>query len=140
MLYAFVVFFFCKQKTAYEMRISDWSSDVCSSDLAHLLDFFGQREQKRTQHLAARVPEPRFALVGSEVADSQESVIFIPKCEIFVHQFADARLETFQCNAPSVSTKVGHLCSGLFEQGEHHLKIGRAHVLTPVTTAHLVCR
>src|SRR3546814_4717337 len=26
-------FFFCKQKTAYEWRISDWSSDVCSSDL-----------------------------------------------------------------------------------------------------------
>src|SRR3546814_9863786 len=30
----FVLFFFFKQKTAYEMRISDWSSDVCSSDLA----------------------------------------------------------------------------------------------------------
>src|SRR3546814_8294794 len=29
----FVVFFFFKQKTAYEMSISDWSSDVCSSDL-----------------------------------------------------------------------------------------------------------
>src|SRR3546814_1432879 len=28
------VFFFFKQKTAYELRISDWSSDVCSSDLA----------------------------------------------------------------------------------------------------------
>src|SRR3546814_8944832 len=28
------LFFFFKQKTAYEMRISDWSSDVCSSDLA----------------------------------------------------------------------------------------------------------
>src|SRR3546814_6392987 len=27
-------FFFFKQKTAYELRISDWSSDVCSSDLA----------------------------------------------------------------------------------------------------------
>src|SRR3546814_6886478 len=27
--------FFVKQKTAYEMRISDWSSDVCSSDLSH---------------------------------------------------------------------------------------------------------
>src|SRR3546814_3857140 len=27
------VFFFFKQKTAYELRISDWSSDVCSSDL-----------------------------------------------------------------------------------------------------------
>src|SRR3546814_1893550 len=30
---SFSVFFFFKQKTAYEMRISDWSSDVCSSDL-----------------------------------------------------------------------------------------------------------
>src|SRR3546814_2461648 len=29
----FCIFFFFKQKTAYEMRISDWSSDVCSSDL-----------------------------------------------------------------------------------------------------------
>src|SRR3546814_15842543 len=29
----FCLFFCCKQKTAYEMRISDWSSDVCSSDL-----------------------------------------------------------------------------------------------------------
>src|SRR3546814_4931750 len=29
----FFTFFFFKQKTAYEMRISDWSSDVCSSDL-----------------------------------------------------------------------------------------------------------
>src|SRR3546814_2138610 len=37
LLYSYVVFlfvfFFFKQKTAYEMRISDWSSDVCSSDL-----------------------------------------------------------------------------------------------------------
>src|SRR3546814_7105305 len=36
----FLVFFFCffKQKTAYEMRISDWSSDVCSSDLFVFMD------------------------------------------------------------------------------------------------------
>src|SRR3546814_2648413 len=32
-VYYSCVFFFFKQKTAYEMRISDWSSDVCSSDL-----------------------------------------------------------------------------------------------------------
>src|SRR3546814_9783094 len=32
------VFFFFKQKTAYEMRIRDWSSDVCSSDLRGLAD------------------------------------------------------------------------------------------------------
>src|SRR3546814_16019391 len=33
LLFSIVLFFFFKQKTAYEMRISDWSSDVCSSDL-----------------------------------------------------------------------------------------------------------
>src|SRR3546814_16326609 len=45
------VFFFFKQKTAYEMRISDWSSDVCSSDL-------------KTQALSAAKParRSRFAL------------------------------------------------------------------------------
>src|SRR3546814_4857717 len=35
MYFVFLFFFFFKQKTAYEMRISDWSSDVCSSDLFH---------------------------------------------------------------------------------------------------------
>src|SRR3546814_8661474 len=34
-----VFFFFFKQKTAYEMRISDWSSDVCSSDLQNRRHF-----------------------------------------------------------------------------------------------------
>src|SRR3546814_6738373 len=35
----FIMFLFFKQKTAYEMRISDWSSDVCSSDLTQDQDF-----------------------------------------------------------------------------------------------------
>src|SRR3546814_12789221 len=34
--------FFIKQKTAYEMRISDWSSDVCSSDLHVLLELLAE--------------------------------------------------------------------------------------------------
>src|SRR3546814_3983550 len=42
-------FFFFKQKTAYEMRISDWSSDVCSSDL--------QWGQARNQSSEGRVAE-----------------------------------------------------------------------------------
>src|SRR3546814_4372873 len=36
LFYLVCCFFFFKQKTAYEMRISDWSSDVCSSDLRAL--------------------------------------------------------------------------------------------------------
>src|SRR3546814_9125144 len=38
------VFFFFKQKTAYEMRISDWSSDVCSSDLKRRARITATRE------------------------------------------------------------------------------------------------
>src|SRR3546814_4437969 len=44
-----VVFVFIKQKTAYEMRISDWSSDVCSSDLQ--LVAFLQTAQDRDRGL-----------------------------------------------------------------------------------------
>src|SRR3546814_7401640 len=58
----FCFFFFFKQKTAYEMRISDWSSDVCSSDLdrdgaAELFDAympFTRYEQQPGYGLAVR--------------------------------------------------------------------------------------
>src|SRR3546814_3982377 len=40
-----LLFFFFKQKTAYEMRISDWSSDVCSSDLKRTgMVFIGENQ------------------------------------------------------------------------------------------------
>src|SRR3546814_8138578 len=42
-----LIFFFFKQKTAYEMRISDWSSDVCSSDLGVQLGHQGLHERAR---------------------------------------------------------------------------------------------
>src|SRR3546814_3498739 len=45
MLFICSVFFF-KQKTAYEMRISDWSSDVCSSDLYYPHQFSGGQKQR----------------------------------------------------------------------------------------------
>src|SRR3546814_1659260 len=49
------VFFFFKQKTAYEMRISDWSSDVCSSDLPG---------QDRPAGHGLCAPRPRGRLAG----------------------------------------------------------------------------
>src|SRR3546814_7044634 len=51
------IFFFFKQKTAYEMRISDWSSDVCSSDL-------------RRSHSENRGRQRDFVRRGSEPARS----------------------------------------------------------------------
>src|SRR3546814_7207571 len=46
-------FFFFKQKTAYYMRISDWSSDVCSSDLVGLFWLRVPHEEKRIQDITA---------------------------------------------------------------------------------------
>src|SRR3546814_15968332 len=45
-------FFFFKQKTAYEMRISDWSSDVCSSDLNGALFFWFFIHPRGTRRVA----------------------------------------------------------------------------------------
>src|SRR3546814_8972414 len=47
-LFSLFGFFFFKQKTAYEMRISDWSSDVCSSDL-----YFSEIPDRRQIHVGA---------------------------------------------------------------------------------------
>src|SRR3546814_10327880 len=55
-----VVFFFFKQKTAYEMRISDWSSDVCSSDLLsqfrHFLGPFKRCAVPCRRHALSMIP------------------------------------------------------------------------------------
>src|SRR3546814_5455233 len=64
-------FFFFKQETAYELRISDWSSDVCSSDL--------------TDRIEQPVGEPRLALVEKCLRDID---IFADHC---THRHVAAR-------------------------------------------------
>src|SRR3546814_16006718 len=69
----FVVFFF-NQKTAYEMRISDWSSDVCSSDLQRAA-VGAQRAGRRVgaggdaveQHRLGQRADDAFGIVGGNV-------------------------------------------------------------------------
>src|SRR3546814_3947747 len=50
------MFFFFKQKTAYEMRISDWSSDVCSSDLRSWRDAAAHCLRGEARHGHVRPP------------------------------------------------------------------------------------
>src|SRR3546814_14079770 len=64
-------FFFFKQKTAYEMRISDWSSDVCSSDLQ-----FDQRHRRRIEVLRAVLfnrPGDIFAQLHTELIEGVDT-------------------------------------------------------------------
>src|SRR3546814_4188835 len=73
-----VIFFFIKQKTAYEMRISDWSSDVCSSDL-----FCGARAEilalQHETHRDIPSPDPLDGFVHScerhDIDDSRDAML-----------------------------------------------------------------
>src|SRR3546814_5036597 len=60
-------FFFFKQKTAYEMRISDWSSDVCSSDLRPLA------ADLEVLDLVEITPQPRRRLACGTIHDGDEA-------------------------------------------------------------------
>src|SRR3546814_7642503 len=94
MFWMFVVFCFFKQKTAYEMRISDWSSDVCSSDLggAAAAVFRQQQRELRTftggaahddiaaQHLGERAAD-RQAKTGAAVATAGGAVALFERLE-----------------------------------------------------------
>src|SRR3546814_14314158 len=57
-----MLFFFCKQRTAYELRISDWSSDVCSSDLKRCALYVGN--DSGLMHIAAASGIPTLGLFG----------------------------------------------------------------------------
>src|SRR3546814_8335432 len=61
------VFFFFKQKTAYELRISDWSSDVCSSDLISN-DPFERQEYWRAVERSERTPKTHEIILDPEAS------------------------------------------------------------------------
>src|SRR3546814_15613770 len=72
-----LLFFFFKQKTAYEMRISDWSSDVCSSDLGRPQQNTRHRDPRRRQsdrpghpQFSAKRVEQRTARIQTGIAGS----------------------------------------------------------------------
>src|SRR3546814_1765906 len=78
-------FFFFKQKTAYEMRISDWSSDVCSSDLRDraVVDrgTVGDRDRLFADHMRVGVEDDvphhvrPIALIGDRVRFVREGIV-----------------------------------------------------------------
>src|SRR3546814_7194898 len=76
------VFFFFKQKTAYEMRISDWSSDVCSSDLERGL---------APPRIETFDPVPQFG----KRHDAQVKLLFVDRGEPVHHAGIGTRLCPF---------------------------------------------
>src|SRR3546814_19202322 len=99
-------FFFFKQKTAYEMRISDWSSDVCSSDLAVLFNL---------------LEGPIFLFAGKGCRTVHVDV---------VDRIHDHAFEAISDDALKLDTVASQFLFGLLEQvvglGLLELEIGRA--------------
>src|SRR3546814_10531992 len=120
-------FFFFKQKTAYEMRISDWSSDVCSSDLtlAYEMNLAAAKLAREAADAASTPDKPRF--VAGALGPTNRTASISPdvndpgKRNVSYEELVEAYVEQ------------GH---GLFDGGVDlllietifdTLKIGRAH-------------
>src|SRR3546814_4971374 len=93
-------FFFFKQKTAYEMRISDWSSDVCSSDLAEV------------DRNAGTVPLDVSASSGLPVSLSidDEEVATLSETSLNILRLGTVRITATQTGDRSEERRVGKEC------------------------------
>src|SRR3546814_9413594 len=107
-----MVFFFFKQKTAYGMRISDWSSDVCSSDLA-----------ERTEHICDLLQT--LARIGKTIGTAAASA----------HDQIDLILDAREIGADFVrylghqrSARPMYTATARVELAGIRQQIGRAHV------------
>src|SRR3546814_4293297 len=89
------VFFFFRQKTAYEMRISDWSSDVCSSDLCAM--------QKGVKDRAL-VPDQVVRRIMADMCAQRVLSSRTPQCPVPGSAFQQRR--EYDCGVPPCSVHV----------------------------------
>src|SRR3546814_9836694 len=135
-----------KQKTAYEMRISDWSSDVCSSDLRTAEAVFAEKGRRVDYLVGTMIELPRAALMAGEIAEVGAFFSFgtndLTQTALGVSRDDASRFLTSYVEQgiypkdPFVSLDVegvGELISIAKERGRK--KHGRAHVCTTVTNA-----
>src|SRR3546814_4526983 len=109
--------FFFKQKTAYEMRISDWSSDVCSSDLRGLL-------RHRAPAPAQPGPDADQPFRGEQdEADEDEAEPQHPVAGPDREQLTEQNVEEDAQGRPQ---DVAHAAD--YDHGQQLAEIGRAHV------------
>src|SRR3546814_10077385 len=111
---------FVKQKTAYGLRISDWGSDLCSSDLVDVpVSSMNTRRSGSSSGWSSSQARRRRRTSGR-------------CCSLACAVFFEGHAVTIE-QPPHGALRHLHPVLPLQE-------IGRAHVLTPVTNAHLVCR
>src|SRR3546814_1518899 len=149
--------FFFKQKTAYEMRISDWSSDVCSSDLTIFVDprEIAEDDHVRLHAVARRTPGAEIDDIGGAVVGLTRQIFFRTEEEAAVAArqillaedidrredmaaiefFAEARIGAiafapamFGDRRKAARLEAVEVVAGQDVDHTRHGKIGRAHV------------
>src|SRR3546814_9930137 len=136
-LLIFVLVFF-KQKTAYEMRISDWSSDVCSSDLDRKSTQLSGGQQQRVAIARAIVKQPELFLLDEPLSNLDAALRMRTRLEIAqLHQ----RLGTTmifvthdQVEAMTLADRIVVLNQGGIEQVGSPMDIDRKS--TRLTSSH----
>src|SRR3546814_10266254 len=131
--------FFFKQKTAYEIRISDWSSDVCSSDLIErVLDTIDSSMPGGHAIVAIdnlRVPADQ--MLGASGEGFKYAQVRLSPARL------SHRMRWHGSATRATALATDYACRrqafGKTLLDHEGVAIGRAHVCTPVTTAHLVC-
>src|SRR3546814_4347266 len=98
------LFFFFKQKTAYEMRISDWSSDVCSSDLSR-----EKLASVASEANAAKIRKaPAAVVVGMDMDFPERMPEVFPHNPDAKHWFSGAMLETTAFRSEEHTSELRH--------------------------------
>src|SRR3546814_4532004 len=112
------------------MRISDWSSDVCSSDLLE-----DETERGRLKQVLDELQQrlaPDFGVIARTAADGVDAQALEADLMFLLRLWDDIVAQAR--SAPAGALVHGDLPLSM------RIQIGRAHVFTPVTNAHLVCR
>src|SRR3546814_8384302 len=124
------IFFFFKQKTAYEMRISDWSSDVCSSELKHSEIGGGWHTPSQYRESIANMDHSDYGIEAPPVDRNAT----MPGLSEQGHQFVKAGAFLYGDDVRAGNGNVVHCMFAKMEEIFEHLalnrrqKIGRAHV------------
>src|SRR3546814_2273465 len=136
-----ISFFFFKQKTAYEMRISDWSSDVCSSDLGRLVGKLmdGLRDVARIHRGTFRLtPNQNLIIAGVNSEDRPAIEAVLQEYGIGEKSVSMVRRNSMACVAlptcalamaeserylPDLMTKI----EALLERSEEHTRLNSSH-------------
>src|SRR3546814_9283028 len=117
-------FFFFKQKTAYEMRISDWSSDVCSSDLRE------NESHRSSSPSRSRICHSTARRWISSAALSLITASFVAKMSPFGRILIQKQLRSrnFGIGSAQMFLDRAHADAEIVGDPALRLEIGRAHV------------